>query len=150
MTPSSNPMTSARLGLNIPSSTKRITWVTCSSACPARVTQQWLDVITSRGVQTAVVRGVDRNGHFRNRLTAQSIDLRVKAAAEAAGLDNPGSYSAHSLCAGGASAAAAAAAGRSMLAIARHGRWVETSPVVHGYVRTGDMWRDNPMRGLGV
>ncbi|OPG07930.1 hypothetical protein B1L11_29295 [Microbispora sp. GKU 823] len=74
--------------------------------------------------------------------------LRVKAAAEAAGLDNPGSYSAHSLRAGGTSAAAAA--GRSMLAIARHGRWVETSPVVHGYVRAADMWRDNPMRGLGM
>ncbi|GIH61783.1 hypothetical protein Msi02_26000 [Microbispora siamensis] len=74
--------------------------------------------------------------------------LRVKAAAEAADLDNPGSYSAHSLRAGGTSAAAAA--GRSMLAIARHGRWVETSPLVHGYVRAADMWRDNPMRGLGV
>lgn len=119
-----------------------------ADTCPVRVTQQWLDVLTSRGARAAVLHGVDRNGHFRDRLTAQSIDLRVKAAAKAAGLDNPGSYSAHSLRAGGASAAAAA--GRSMLAIARHGRWIETSPVVHGYVRAADMWRDNPMRGLGV
>ncbi|MEV4324297.1 tyrosine-type recombinase/integrase [Microbispora rosea] len=119
-----------------------------ADTCPVRVTQQWLDVLSSRGARAAVLRGVDRNGHFRDRLTAQSIDLRVKAAAKAAGLDNPNSYSAHSLRAGGASAAAAA--GRSMLAIARHGRWVETSPVVHGYVRAADMWRDNPMRGLGV
>ncbi|MEN3541321.1 hypothetical protein AAH991_39870 [Microbispora sp. ZYX-F-249] len=116
-----------------------------ADTCPVRVTQQWLDVLTSRGARTAVLRDVDRNGRFRDRLTAQSIDLRVKVAAEAAGLDDPGSYSAHLLRAGGA-----AAAGRSMLAIARHGRWVETSPIVHGYVRAADMWRDNPMRGLGV
>ena len=119
-----------------------------ADTCPVRVTQQWLDVLSSRGVRTAVLRGVDRHGRFRDRLTGQSIDLRVKAAAEAAGLDNRGSYSAHSLRAGGATAAAAD--GRSMLAIARHGRWVETSPVVHGYVRAADMWRDNPMRGLGM
>lgn len=32
-------------------------------------------------------------------------------------------------------------------AISRHGRWAENSPVVPGYIRAADKWKDNPFYG---
>jgi hypothetical protein len=59
-----------------------------------------------------------------------------------------GSYTAHSLRAGGATAAYRA--GVVVSSIAEHGRWAKNSPVVLGYIRSVDKWRDNPMRGIGL
>jgi integrase len=82
------------------------------------------------------------------RMSGDGLNKIVRRAAERAGLKDAHAFTAHSLRAGGATAAAKA--GASVSAIARHGRWSEKSPVVHGYIRAADKWRDNPMRGVGL
>ncbi|MCK9897714.1 hypothetical protein [Frankia sp. AgB32] len=40
--------------------------------------------------------------------------------------------------------------GRVLRSIDRHGRWNPNSPTVMTYIRTSDLWRDNPLRGVGL
>ncbi|WP_157523181.1 hypothetical protein [Herbidospora cretacea] len=70
-------------------------------------------------------------------------DLAVRA-----GVPNAGTVTAHSLRAGGATVAYAA--GVPVSVIAAHGRWAPNSPVVLGYIRAVDRWRDNAMRNVGL
>jgi hypothetical protein len=42
------------------------------------------------------------------------------------------------------------AAGVPVSVIAAHGRWEKDSPVVLGYIRAVDRWRDNAMRDVGL
>ncbi|MEV7011922.1 tyrosine-type recombinase/integrase [Streptosporangium sp. NPDC051022] len=130
-----------------------------SETCPVRVVQAWIAALAEYGVTSGpLLRGVDRHGRLTGttgaagkavtRMSGHGLNLLVRRAAVRAGLPNAETFSAHSLRAGGATAAAKA--GAPVSAIARHGRWSEKSPVVHGYIRTADKWRDNPMRGVGL
>lgn len=80
-------------------------------------------------------------------MSDDALNLIVRRAAVRAGLKGADTYTAHSLRAG---ATTTTKAGAAVAAIAQHGRWSEKSPVVHGYIRTADKWRDNPMRGVGL
>jgi integrase len=129
--------------------------------CPIRVTRAWLTDLTNAKVSSGpLFRPVDRHGRIadrsrpavvrggRERLSTQTINLIVKRAAAAAGLDHASTYTAHGLRAGGATSAAKA--GAPMSAITRHGRWADGSPVVAGYIRQADKWNDNPLHGIGL
>ncbi|MEU7864346.1 tyrosine-type recombinase/integrase [Nonomuraea sp. NPDC049141] len=127
--------------------------------CPVRVVRTWLADLETHGVTDGpLLRAIDRHGRLSGtpgatmrgtgRMSGDGLNQIVRRAAERAGLKDAHTYTAHSLRAGGATAAAKA--GASVSAIARHGRWSEKSPVVHGYIRAVDKWRDNPMRGVGL
>ncbi|GII89713.1 integrase [Sphaerisporangium siamense] len=128
--------------------------------CPVRVVQAWTTALAKLGVTAGpLLRGIDRHGRITTatpgasgkaaaRISGHGLNLIVRRAAVRAGLPGAETYTAHSLRAGGATAAAKA--GAPVSAIARHGRWSEKSPVVHGYIRAADKWRDNPMRGVGL
>ncbi|MFI6597177.1 tyrosine-type recombinase/integrase [Nonomuraea sp. NPDC050536] len=129
--------------------------------CPVRVVRSWLAVLAKHDITTgALFRPIDRHGGVgdrnrpaagrgtRGRLSPQAVNLIVKRAAAAAGLDHAGAYTAHGLRAGGATSAAKA--GAPMSAITRHGRWAEGSPVVAAYIRQADKWTDNPLHGIGL
>ncbi len=92
-----------------------------------------------------VFRKVERNGNVSDRaLSAQSVALVVKAAAERAGLD-PAVVSAHSLRSG--LATEAARAGAEERDIMRHTRHKSVT-VVRGYVQRGSLFERNVTRGL--
>jgi integrase len=128
--------------------------------CAVRAVAAWTDVLAARGITGgALFRPVDRHGHVggepavagtpaRARLTGKSVSLIVRRRAVLAGLKDPGTYSCHSLRAGAATTAYAA--GVPVSAIAGHGRWAPTSPVVLGYIRAVDGWNDNPMKKVGL
>lgn len=128
-------------------------------SCPVRAVHAWTDLLAARGVASgALFRPVDRHGrigtepgasgHPRDRLTGHAVAAIVRRHALAAGLDKASGYSGHSLRSGGASSAYE---GRAPIAvIAEHGRWAERSPVVLGYVRAVDKWKNHPMRGIGL
>lgn len=63
---------------------------------------------------------------------------------DCAGLD--GQFTAHSLRAGGATIAYMN--GAPIATICQMGRWKPGSPVVLGYIRAVDQWKDNPFRGV--
>lgn len=114
---------------------------------PARVWDRWVQTLAEHGVTTGpLLRRVGQTGRIGDRITGDGINDIVRAAARRAGLT--GSYTAHSLRAGGATAAYRA--GAVVSSIAEHGRWAKNSPVVLGYIRSVDKWRDNPMRGIGL
>ncbi|WP_433513683.1 tyrosine-type recombinase/integrase [Nonomuraea sp. CA-143628] len=130
-----------------------------SKTCPVRVIRAWLAMLEAHSViEGPLLRAIDRHGRLSGtpgatmrgtgRMSGDGLNQIVRRAAERAGLKDAHTYTAHSLRAGGATAAAKA--GASVSAIARHGRWSDKSPVVHGYIRTADKWRDNPMRGVGL
>lgn len=127
--------------------------------CPVRAWRDWLSVLAGRGIVTgALFRPIDRHGRiggepdaagrFAARLTGPSVSQVVTRRARLAGLSSPEGYSGHSLRAGGATAAYAA--GAPVSEIAKHGRWRENSPVVLGYIRAVDGWKNNPMKGIGL
>lgn len=120
-----------------------------ADTCPVRVIRAWRAALDERGITTGrLLRSLTRHGKIRDAMTADAVCDVVRERAGAAGLANAGTYSAHSLRAGGATSAYKAGAPISV--IASHGRWAEGSPVVLGYVRSVDRWRDNPMRGIGL
>ncbi|WP_433357883.1 site-specific integrase (plasmid) [Microtetraspora malaysiensis] len=138
-----------------------IPYGTHRDTCPVRVLKAWLDILRANGIISgALLRPIDRHDNIGgsgpkragrgagDRITGQTVNIVVKRAALLAGLDNPSSYSAHGLRAGGATSAARS--GAPMSAITSHGRWVDGSPVVAGYIRQVDRWNDNPMRGIGL
>jgi integrase len=114
---------------------------------PARLVADWRDFLAGHGVDSGpLLRGVNRWGGVSNSLAASTINDIVKRVARAAGLPSADRYSAHSLRAGGLTAALMAGSPLGMAA--EHGRWSPKSPVVIGYARAADRWRDNAMRGV--
>jgi site-specific recombinase XerD len=117
--------------------------------CPVRCVRAWLARLAGHGVASGpLLRSVDRHGRIGGGLSGGGVRHVVKTAAAKAGLPGAEDFSPHSLRAGGATAAAKA--GVPTATIARHGRWSETSPVVHAYVRTVDRWKDNAMAAVGL
>ena len=127
--------------------------------CPVRATQAWAAMLTGRGIVTgALLRPIDRHGHIgteqgaaghaRARLTGRAVAEIVRRHALMAALPDPSGYRGHSLRAGGASSAYEA--GAPVAGIAGHGGWAPDSPVVLGYVRAVDKWKNHPMRGVGL
>ena len=116
---------------------------------PVRLLRRWRDVLAGQGITSGrLLRSITRHGHIGDRLGADVINDIVRSTAVRAGLPQADTYTAHSLRAGGATSAYRA--GAPVSAIARHGRWAPNSPVVLGYIRSVDRWRDNPMRAVGL
>lgn len=116
---------------------------------PAQVLAAYTAALAGHGITSGrLFRGIDRRGAVTPEMTGDQINAAVKGAARRAGLPDAAKYSAHSLRAGGATAAYRA--GAPVATIASHGRWAENSPVVLGYIRSVDKWKDNPMRGIGL
>lgn len=114
---------------------------------PTRVWATWVSTLADLGITAGpLLRSIDLGGRIGARISGDGINDVVRSAAKRAGLT--GSYTAHSLRAGGATAAYRA--GAVVSSIAEHGRWAKNSPVVLGYIRSVDKWRDNPMRGIGL
>ena len=125
--------------------------------CAVRAVRAWMSVLDAHGLTGgALFRPIDRHGHIggqpemagraATRLTGKSISDIVRKRALLAGL--PDRYSGHSLRSGAATSAYAA--GVPVSVIAAHGRWSEKSPVVLGYIRAVDKWKNNPMKGIGL
>lgn len=120
-----------------------------AATCPVRVVRAWRAALAERGITTGrLLRSVDRHGRIGKSLSGVAVDAIVKERALAAGLPDAAGYSAHSLRAGGATLSAAA--GHPISAIADHGGWSRTSPVVFGYVRKVSRWKDNPLTDTGL
>jgi integrase len=130
--------------------------------CPVRTVQAWMAAMgTPSG---PLFRPVDRHGRMGGdpkfagrstgpRMTPQAVEVVIVRAAKRAGLPSGrkatgGGYTPHSLRSGAATATYRA--GADPLAIARHGRWKEGSPVLLGYIRSVDKWEENPVRGAGL
>jgi integrase len=136
--------------------------------CPVRLTTAWIDLVGAPS--GPLFRPVDRHGRIggregfagrynRDRLTGQAVhDILTRAVGRAGlpgrrvvtdehGRKTPG-FTAHSLRSG--SATTAYREGADLLAIARHGRWMDGSPVLLRYIRSVDKWKENPMRGVGL
>lgn len=121
-----------------------------AETCPVRVVRAWRAALAEHDITGGrLLRSITRHGRIGASLSAKAIrdDIVLPRAAQA-GLENPETYSAHSLRAGGPSAAYRA--GAPVSAITQHGRWADGSPVVLGYIRVEDQWRNNPIRGIGL
>lgn len=114
---------------------------------PVRVWRAWVTTLAEHGITSGrLIRSVDQVGRIGGQITGRGINEIIRGIAARAGL--PGNYTAHGLRAGGATDAYKA--GAVVSSIAEHGRWAKNSPVVLGYIRSVDKWRDNPMRGIGL
>jgi integrase len=129
------------------------------ATCAVRATRTWIEAMAERGVtEGPLFRPVDRHGrvgdeplaagHACRRLTGKAVSDIVHRHALLAGVADPGGYTGHSLRSGAATSAYLA--GAPVAEIAKHGRWSETSPVVLGYIRAVDEWKNNPMKGIGL
>lgn len=127
--------------------------------CAVRSTRDWTDALAERGMPAGpLYRPVDRHGrpggdplaagHQAARLTGDAISSMIRRRAQLAGLPDASGYSGHSLRSGAATSAYLA--GAPVSEIAKHGRWAENSPVVLGYIRAVDKWKNNPMKGIGL
>lgn len=126
-------------GVSIP-----VLWGSTPDTNPILVTERWRQVCGVREGDTShLLRAVDQYGHPRRSLAPAAINTIVQNRARLAGL-GPG-YSAHSLRAGAATIAYGNGAPISM--ICRLGRWEQNSPVVLGYIRAVDDWKNHPFRG---
>jgi integrase len=96
----------------------------------------------------ALAAAVGEGAMFRNRrgdrLSGQSVRLVVRRLLDAAGFE-PAGYCAHSLRAG--SATEAGARGRPLQNVQRHLRHRDLRTTA-GYVNRGQLWEQNPVRGL--
>jgi integrase len=116
---------------------------------PVACLRDWLAILATEGIADGrLLRSVDRHGNIGLSLSAKSINSIVRRLAVAADVPAAETYTAHSLRAGGATVAYAA--GIPVSVIAQHGRWNPNSPVVLGYIRAVDRWRDNAMRNVGL
>lgn len=116
---------------------------------PVRVLERYRESLAAAGVTGGrLLRSVDLGGRVGGGLSGDAINDVVKEAAVRAQLPGAEGYSAHSLRAGGATQAYMA--GVPVATIAKHGRWAPNSPVVLGYIRAVDRWRDNAMRNVGL
>ena len=127
--------------------------------CAVRATRAWTATLAEHGITDGpLYRPVDRHGRIggepgmsgaaSRRLSGKSVSDIVHRRAVAAKLENPDGYTGHSLRSGAATSAYLA--GAPVAEIALHGRWSEKSPVVLGYIRAVDQWRNNPMKGIGL
>lgn len=127
--------------------------------CPVRAVRAWLRVLAEAGItEGPLLRPVDRHGRIGGmplasgrkgeRLTGHSVSEIIRTAARRAGLPDPERYSGHSVRSGAPTSAYAA--GAPVSAIAETGRWSPRSPVVLGYIRAVDKWKNHPMRGVGL
>lgn len=120
---------------------------------PVGLLNDWLTALADAGVDNTtgpLFRAITQHDRLYRygRLSPAAINGIVRRAAVRAGLPNSDLYTAHSLRAGFATQASAD--GIPMSIWARHGRWVETSPVPAKYVRVADRKRDNPLRKMGL
>lgn len=113
--------------------------------CPVRALQAWLE---ASGITVgALFRPISRHGKVQpGRLTAQSVALVVKRAAEAAGL-NSAQFAGHSLRAGHATSAAANGAPERVI-MAQTGH--RSLNMVRRYIRDGSLFRENSAAYLGL
>lgn len=141
-----------------------VLWGAFPGTDPIAVTQRWREAVGSRGsAHGPLLRGVDRHSRLLGPLHPKNLRDVLRRRAQMAGLTgcstkcwtkngdcrsgaHPNDYSAHSLRAGGATIAYMNKAPIST--ICRLGRWKENSPVVLGYIRSVDEWRDHPFRGV--
>lgn len=113
---------------------------------PVRLVASWRAELGALGITVGpLLRAVTRHGRVGEGLRPRAVNRIVQRIAHRAGMDDR-ALSAHSLRAGGLTAALRA--GVPIGVAARHGRWSEKSPVVNGYARAADRWRDNAMRGV--
>jgi integrase len=127
-------------GISIP-----VLWGTFPGTDPIAVTERWREACASRGMADGpLLRGVDRHGRLLGPLHPKNINDIVKRRALLAGL--AGEFSAHGLRAGGATISYMN--GAPIATICKLGRWKENSPVVLGYIRAVDEWKDHPFRGV--
>lgn len=114
--------------------------------CPVTALQNWLQLagITAGPIFRAVSKG---NRALDRRLTAAAVNDIIRAAVAAAGLEDPGSYSAHSLRAGFVTYAHTR--GATDHAIAHQTRHRSLSSV-GTYIRTDTAWDDNAATQLGL
>ena len=82
----------------------------------------------------------------RSPQTPDAVATIVKNRADAAGYDEK-TFAGHSLRAGFATEAFGK--GVPELSVMRHGRW-RSSTSMRGYIREGDLWRDNAAAKLGL
>lgn len=116
---------------------------------PVAVHREWVACLADHGITSGrLMRRIDRHGNIGPSLAASAVNRILKDLAAAADLPGAEKYTAHGLRAGGATVAYAA--GVPVATIAKHGRWSPTSPVVLGYIRAVDKWRDNAMRNVGL
>lgn len=125
--------------------------------CAVRAVEAWRAILAERGITSgAAFRPIDRHGRIGGqegtagrsavRLTGRSASDIVHRRGVLAGKAE--SYTFHGLRSGAATSAYAA--GVPVSVIAAHGRWSPTSPVVLGYIRAVDKWKNNPMKGIGL
>jgi integrase len=125
--------------------------------CAVRTMAAWWGVLAERDLTSgALFRPIDRHGRIggepgsagrtSKRLTGKSASDIVHRRGVLAGLRDE--YTFHSVRSGAATSAYAA--GVPVSVIADHGRWSATSPVVLGYIRAVDKWKNNAMKGIGL
>lgn len=127
--------------------------------CPVTLLRAWIGVLEASGQRTGpLFRPIDKHGHVGGsekfagrskgaRMTPQAVEVVIDRATAAAGLGAK-KYRPHSLRAGPVTQAYIS--GADPLAISRHGRWADNSPVFLGYVREAERKRNNPMKGIGL
>mgnify|MGYP000282612673 CR=1 FL=1 len=115
------------------------------SLCPVTALVQWLEAAEiERG---AVFRRIRRGGHVqRERMSPQSVNLRIKQHAKAAGVDEIG-LGGHSLRSGFATAAAAAGASERAIANQTGHKSIQ---VLRRYVKQATIFDDNAATELGL
>lgn len=122
-----------------------VLWGTFPLTDPVKVLHRWRMLCATQGIRSGpIMRAVDRFGRIGDRMSPQAVNDRVQYLAERAGLG--AGYTAHSLRAGAATIAYKN--GAPISTICRLGRWKEGSPVVLGYIRAVDQWKDHPFRGV--
>jgi integrase len=107
------------------------------ATCPVRALKAWIEVTGI--VSGSLFRRVDRHGNIKDSMTAQSVALVVKRAAEAAGLD-ASQYSGHSLRAGFVTQGAINGATETNIMRQTGHKSYET---VRGYIRIANIFQDN-------
>lgn len=108
--------------------------------CPVEAWRQWRAV---RGEQPGpVFLGIERTGAFSPGLTTRQVQRRMAELGSMAGVEL---LTPHSLRA--TFATLATERGRSVISIANQGRW-RSLDTLRGYVRQGNLYRDNPSAGL--
>ena len=114
---------------------------------PVRSVRTWLNTLSDQGItEGPLFRRVNRWGQIGGGLSTHTINNRIRALAEQAGLPDAHLYTAHGLRSGGATELATA--GVPEARIAEQGRWIKGSTQLPKYIREVDGWRDNPWRGV--
>lgn len=114
---------------------------------PVRLVRDWKAYLAGLGITDGpLLRRVTKDGKVLGGISPASINSIVRRLAVKAKLPDAEEYCAHGLRAGGMTASLQA--GIPLGVAATHGRWSPKSPVVIGYARAADQWRDNAMRGV--